>query len=69
MTSLVELGINLKKSLDQDSGEKVHRYKQEAGSLINIAVNTRPDITFAVNRYATFLANLNDSHLRVLDRI
>ena len=69
VTSPVELRINLEKSLDQASAENIHRYQQEVGSLIYLAMNTRPDITFAVNRCARFMANPNDSHFKALDRI
>lgn len=67
--SPVELGINLEKSVEQASVDEIHRYQQEVGSLIYLAMNTRPDITFAVNRCARFMSNPNQTHFKALERI
>lgn len=69
VTSPVEMGINLERSLETASETNIHKYQQQVGSLIYLAINTRPDIAFAVNRCARYMANPNESHFRALDRI
>lgn len=69
VTSPIELGINLEKSDEVSSKADVNLYQQQVGSLIYLAINTRPDISFAVNRCARFMANPNETHFRALDRI
>lgn len=69
VTSPVELGVYIEKSKDQATEANIQRYQQEVGSLIYLAINTRPDISFAVNRCARFMSNPNDTHFRALDRI
>ena len=67
--SPVEQGVNLEKALEQASAQSINQYQQEVGSLIYLAMNTRPDITFAVNRCARFMANPNQTHFKAVDRI
>ena len=69
VTSPVELGINLEKSQEEPSNENIRKYQQQVGSLIYLAINTRPDISFAVNRCARYMAKPNETHFRALDRI
>lgn len=69
VTSPVELGINLEKSLQPANNYQINQYQQQVGSLIYLAINSRPDISFAVNRCARYMSNPNDSHFRALDRI
>ncbi|RKF64974.1 Retrovirus-related Pol polyprotein from transposon TNT 1-94 [Golovinomyces cichoracearum] len=69
VSSPVELGVNLLPSTEQASHSETHRYQQQVGSLIYLAINTRPDIAFAVNRCARYMSNPNESHYRALERI
>jgi hypothetical protein len=65
----VELGVNLEKSEDKASKEDILTYQQQVGALLYLAIKTRPDISFAVNRCARYMANPNTTHFRALDRI
>ncbi|RKF60525.1 Retrovirus-related Pol polyprotein from transposon TNT 1-94 [Golovinomyces cichoracearum] len=69
VSSPVELGVNMQPSTEQASHGETHRYQQQVGSLIYLAMNTRPDIAFAVNRCARYMSNPNESHFRALERI
>lgn len=69
VTSPVEVGVNLEKSVINAEKEKIKLYQQQVGSLIYLAINSRPDICFAVNRCARYMSNPNESHFRALDRI
>ena len=59
----------MEKSTEVSTKEDINNYQQQVGSLIYLAINTRPDISFAVNRCARYMANPNQSHFRALDRI
>ena len=69
VTSPVEQGVNLEKSSEPSAKENIHKYQQQVVSLIYLAISTRPDISFAVNRCARYMANPNESHFRALERI
>ncbi len=47
----------------------IQRYQRKNGSLLYAAVNTRPDIAFAVSRVARFLINPGPEHHRAADQI
>lgn len=65
----VELGVQLVKSTEQAKEEDTIRYQQQVGALLYLAINTRPDISYAVNRCARYMSNPNNTHFRALDRI
>ena len=69
VSSPVELGVNLEPSIEKADQQSLKAYQQQVGSLIYLAINTRPDISFAVNRCARYMSNPNQSHFRALDRI
>ena len=47
----------------------ITRYRQIVGSLMHLAVATRPDIAFAVNVVARYMANPSKAHLVAAKRI
>ena len=47
---------------EMESGNKSNNYASLIGSLMYAAVGTRPDIVFAVNRLASFMANPTMCH-------
>jgi len=65
----IELGLQLNKNNEQANKEDITKYQQQVGSLIYLAIKTRPDIVYAVNRCARFMSNPNISHFKALDRI
>jgi hypothetical protein len=67
----VELGVQLYKNEDKNKANNntINLYQQQIGALIYLAINTRPDISFAINRCARYMANPNTSHYKALDRI
>lgn len=48
---------------------EIQRYQRKVGSILYIAVNTRPDIAFAVSRLARFLVNPGQEHQDAADRV
>jgi hypothetical protein len=48
---------------------EIQRYQRKVGSILYIAVNTRPDIAFAVSRLARFLVNPSIAHQEAADRV
>jgi len=65
----IELGTKLDKNKEQANSEDIKLYQQQIGSLIYLSTKTRPDIAFAVNKSARFMANPNIEHFKALDRI
>ncbi|RYP32481.1 hypothetical protein DL768_011137 [Monosporascus sp. mg162] len=47
----------------------VNKYQKKIGSILYVAVNTRPDIAFAVSRLARFNLNPSDAHHKAADRV
>ncbi|KAL1972155.1 hypothetical protein VTN31DRAFT_7374 [Thermomyces dupontii] len=47
----------------------VRSYQQKVGSLMYVAVHTRPDIAFAVSRLARFMTNPGSEHHEAADRV
>lgn len=48
---------------------EIQRYQRKIGSILYIAVNTRPDIAFAISRLARFLTNPSQIHQEAADRV
>ena len=61
------------KEAEEASGKKIlkigHGYAQLIGSLMYLALATRPDISYAVNRLAQFTSNPKPVHWTALKRI
>jgi hypothetical protein len=51
------------------SYSKINWYQQKIGSLIYLAVVTRPDIAFAVSRLSRFLTNPGPEHHATADQV
>lgn len=54
---------------DDDVKSESVPYREAVGSLIFLAVVSRPDIMYAVNSVSKFLSNHNDTHWRAVKRI
>jgi len=65
----VDLGVQLIKSDSKASKEDIKLYQQQIGALLYLALKTRPDITYAVNKCSRFMSNPNKLHFKALDRI
>ena len=48
---------------------EISQYQRKVGSILYTAVNTRPDIAFAVSRLARFLTNPSPAHQTAADRV
>ncbi|KAL8310867.1 hypothetical protein RB597_001710 [Gaeumannomyces tritici] len=48
---------------------RVKLYQQKIGSILYVAIITRPDIAFAVSRLARFNANPSEEHHKAADRV
>jgi len=59
----------LHKAEEKASKEDLTLYQQQIGSLIYLSTKTRPDITFAVNRCARFMSNLDMTYFKALNCI
>ena len=65
----VELDIQLIKSNTKATKEDIILYQQQIGALLYLALKTRPDITYTVNRCSRFISNPNKIYFKALDRI
>jgi hypothetical protein len=69
----VKLDINSKDDENETEGEKdpkiTHGYAQLIGSLMYLAIGTRPDIAYAVNRLAQFTSNPKPLHWTAVKRV
>ena len=65
----VDLGVQLIKSDSKANKEDIKLYQQQIGALLYLALKTRPDITYAVNKCSRFMSNPNKLHFKALDRI
>jgi hypothetical protein len=54
---------------DVSTLQSKYQYQRKVGSLMYAAVNTRPDIAFAVSRLARFLTNPGPVHHNAADRV
>jgi hypothetical protein len=62
-------GLKLYKNTEKATLQEIEVYQSQVGSLIYLALKTRPDITFAVNYCARFMSNPNKDHCLALNRI
>jgi len=65
----VQEGVKLQKATSDPSKEDLNLYQQQVGSLLFLSTKTRPDISFAVNNCARYMAKPDKSHFKALDRI
>ncbi|GKU08650.1 unnamed protein product, partial [Fusarium langsethiae] len=61
--------IELRPRIGLATPAEIQRYQRIVGSVLYIAVNTRPDIAFAVSRLARFLTNPGRAHQEAADRV
>lgn len=54
---------------DYASAEEIRSYQRKIGSLMYVAVHTRPDVAFAVSRLARFMTNPGPEHHEAADRV
>ncbi|KAK1913111.1 hypothetical protein P3342_002412 [Pyrenophora teres f. teres] len=54
---------------DLATAAEINLYQRKIGSLLFVAVNTRPDVAFATSRLARFLTNPSAEHHRAADRV
>lgn len=64
-----EPGVKLRKNTVQASPSDIKLYQQYIGSLLFLALKTRPDIAFPVGYTARFMANPNLDHFNAVDKI
>ena len=64
-----EPGLKLKKSNTTASPNDIKEYQKQIGSLLYLALKTRPDITFATIYCARYMSNPNKDHFIALNRI
>lgn len=69
VSSPIELGVKLEPSQTQATTDEITLYQQQVGSLLYLALKTRPDIDYAVSRCSRYASNPNITHYRALDRI
>jgi hypothetical protein len=65
----INLGVQLIKSSTNATKEDIKLYQQQIGALLYLALKTRPDITYAVNKCSRFMSNPDKSHFKALDQI
>ncbi|KAG6999890.1 Retrovirus-related Pol polyprotein from transposon TNT [Fusarium oxysporum f. sp. conglutinans] len=61
--------IELRPRIGLATPAEIQRYQRIVGSVLYIAVNTRPDIAFTVSRLARFLTNPGRAHQEAADRV
>lgn len=61
--------VKLVKFEGQASKDEINRYQQQIGSLLYLALKTRPDITFGVCLLARFMANPGPDHFTQLNKL
>lgn len=64
VSSPCEAGINLEKNSLQANNNEIKLYQQRIGALLHLALKTRPDITYAVNRVSRLRSNPKKTHFR-----
>jgi hypothetical protein len=62
-------GDDCRDPVTADDRKVVKQYQQMVGALLWLSNSTRPDISFAVNQCARFLANPGDTHLAAAKQI
>jgi hypothetical protein len=61
-----EPGIKLSKNITIASNTDIKQYQKEIGSLLYLALKTRPDIAFSVSNCARFMSNPSQEHFKAI---
>lgn len=61
--------VTLEPATDDNVNKLKVPFREAVGSLLFLAIVTRPDIAFAVNSVSRFLNNYNDNHWQAVKRI
>ena len=69
VTMLYQPGVKLTKSKLQASQEKITDFQRQIGSLLYLALKTRPDIMFSVIKCSRYMTNPDYTHFKALERI
>lgn len=64
-----DINVKLQVSVDGDNKVDLKMFQSCVGSLLYLAIKTRPDITFSVNSVAKFCSNPNNEHWTAVKRI
>ena len=64
-----EPGLKLRKNTTSASPSDINQYQKQIGSLLYLALKTRPDITFATIYCARYMSNPSKDHFSALNRI
>jgi hypothetical protein len=64
-----EPGLKLKKNNTSVSPSDINNYQKQIGSLLYLALKTRPNITFATIYYTRYISNPSKEHFIALNRI
>jgi hypothetical protein len=62
-------GIYLKKNSENATSKEINQFQQEIGSLLFLALKTRPDITYNVCLLARFMSNPSIYHFKELKKL
>lgn len=65
----IDIGVKLEKNLDKALDIDITAYQQEIGAILYLAIKTRADIAYTINRLARFMANPSKTHFKALDKL
>ena len=69
VASPLEPGLKLEAASDEDDGHEALPYRELIGSLMYLAICTRPDISFAVSYLSQYNTCFNSSHWTAAKRV
>ncbi len=61
-----EPGIKLYKNTTTASNTDIKQYQQETGSILYLALKTRPDIAFAISNCSWYMVNPSKDHFKAI---
>lgn len=65
----IDIGVKLEKNLEQALPTDITGYQQEIGAILYLAIKTRADIAYTINRLARFMSNPSKTHFKSLDKL